>query len=62
MKMLFEVMDLAAASPATVSRIGVIYVTSTLLGWLPYVQTWTVVTLAPEVPEPVKAYIIDLFR
>ncbi|EQC26205.1 hypothetical protein SDRG_15942 [Saprolegnia diclina VS20] len=40
MRMLFEVMDLCAASPATVSRIGVVYMTSTDVGWLPYVQTW----------------------
>ncbi|DAZ98018.1 TPA: hypothetical protein N0F65_004508 [Lagenidium giganteum] len=40
MKMLFEVMDLAVASPATVSRIGVVYLTETDLGWMPYVRTW----------------------
>jgi dynein heavy chain len=32
MKCLFEVNDLAEASPATVSRIGVVYMTSTDLG------------------------------
>ncbi|OQR87505.1 dynein heavy chain 6, axonemal [Thraustotheca clavata] len=40
MRMLFEVMDLCAASPATVSRIGVVYMTSTDVGWYPFVQTW----------------------
>ncbi|RHY32534.1 hypothetical protein DYB32_002465 [Aphanomyces invadans] len=40
MRMLFEVMDLCAASPATVSRIGVVYMTSTDVGWRPYIQTW----------------------
>ncbi|OQR82552.1 dynein heavy chain [Achlya hypogyna] len=40
MRMLFEVMDLCAASPATVSRIGVVYMTSTDVGWRPFVQTW----------------------
>eukprot|EP01035_Chromulina_nebulosa_P017367 gene17367-22915_t len=40
MKCLFEVNDLAAASPATVSRIGVVYMSSTDLGYMPYVQSW----------------------
>ncbi|RLN73947.1 hypothetical protein BBJ28_00018063, partial [Nothophytophthora sp. Chile5] len=50
MKMLFEVMDLAVASPATVSRIGVVYLTATDLGWLPFVQTWMQTELPPAFP------------
>lgn len=42
MKCLFEVNDLAVASPATVSRIGVVYVSPSDLGWKPYVQSWLV--------------------
>ena len=37
---LFEVEDLSQASPATVSRAGMIYLNVEDLGWWPYVTSW----------------------
>jgi dynein heavy chain len=38
--MMFEVQDLIQASPATVSRCGMVYIDSNQLGWEPVVDTW----------------------
>lgn len=40
MSLLFEVEDLAVASPATVSRAGMIYLDYTEMGYKPFVETW----------------------
>merc|ERR1719502_1843784 len=61
MKMVFEVMDLAVASPATVSRIGIVYVTPEDLGWYPYVQSWMAREMK-HVPEATQKHILGLFE
>ena len=37
---MFEVEDLSQASPATVSRAGMIFLTLEDLGWWPYAESW----------------------
>eukprot|EP01059_Diplonema_ambulator_P010461 TRINITY_DN204_c1_g2_i3.p1 TRINITY_DN204_c1_g2~~TRINITY_DN204_c1_g2_i3.p1 ORF type:complete len:3050 (+),score=1214.76 TRINITY_DN204_c1_g2_i3:4746-13895(+) len=53
---LFEVADLSQASPATVSRCGIVYFNYCDLSWRPYLATWMVERRAVEVqynsPKP----------
>lgn len=60
MRMLFEVQDLAVASPATVSRCGMVYMTSEAVGWKPYAYTWVEKTLK-DWDEQKRAYMKLLF-
>ncbi|XP_053335345.1 dynein axonemal heavy chain 6-like [Clarias gariepinus] len=59
-RMVFEVQDLAVASPATVSRCGMVYIDPEELKWMPYVQTW-LTGLSDKVAEPVRTYLMELF-
>ena len=40
LRMLFEVLDLAVASPATVSRCGMVYIDDSIVGYKPIIQSY----------------------
>ena len=59
MSMIFEVQDLAAASPATVSRCGMVYVEPSQIGWEPLLTSWLNTLPAPL--DPHKEKLKNLF-
>lgn len=61
MHMLFEVQDLAVASPATVSRCGMVYMDPYELGWRPYVKSWMQRTCT-KMKDETKEYLMNLFE
>eukprot|EP00232_Nephroselmis_pyriformis_P029065 CAMPEP_0182867354 /NCGR_PEP_ID=MMETSP0034_2-20130328/8675_1 /TAXON_ID=156128 /ORGANISM="Nephroselmis pyriformis, Strain CCMP717" /LENGTH=4528 /DNA_ID=CAMNT_0024999703 /DNA_START=83 /DNA_END=13669 /DNA_ORIENTATION=- len=56
---LFEVEDLSQASPATVSRAGMIYLNVEDLGWAPYVTSWL---QRKEAVGPENQVLVDTLR
>ena len=63
MRILFEVQDLAVASPATVSRCGMVYLTPEELGWRPYVKTWVRTFFNDDsiLSDDLKDYLYSIF-
>ena len=63
-KVLFEVEDLSKASLATVSRLGVIYLGPTELGWRPYAHYWMKTFFKDEsvLPKELQNYVSQLFE
>ncbi|XP_021171969.2 dynein heavy chain 12, axonemal [Fundulus heteroclitus] len=62
MSLIFEAMDLSQASPATVSRCGMIYMEPSQLGWKPLVTSWmSTLPDALQTPE-YQSLLLELFH
>ncbi|KAM4722817.1 dynein axonemal heavy chain 1 [Rhinophrynus dorsalis] len=59
MTMMFEVQDLAVASPATVSRCGMVYLEPSILGLTPFTECW--LHSIPAVMKPFTEKLESLF-
>ncbi|GBP84495.1 Dynein heavy chain 1, axonemal [Eumeta japonica] len=60
-RMIFEVADLAVASPATVSRCGMVYIDAQVVGLPPLVSAWLKNNL-PPVAEPIRKILSALIN
>lgn len=58
--MMFEVQDLAVASPATVSRCGMVYLEPSILGLSPFIRCW--MKSLPKALNPHKHALKLLFH
>merc|ERR1719390_49126 len=57
MRMVFEVNSLKNASPATVSRAGILYINEADIGWRPFMESW----VSQREEEVERTYLPGLF-
>ena len=62
MKMLFEVMDLAVASPATVSRCGMVFVDQDALDYRCVIETFFELYILPLIPKDLTNHLLSLLQ
>ncbi|VDQ13462.1 unnamed protein product [Trichobilharzia regenti] len=62
MNLIFEPADLEQASPATVSRCGMIYMEPAQLGWRPMVKSYMDYQLPNNLSDELKELVSDLFE
>ncbi|CAH1959988.1 unnamed protein product [Acanthoscelides obtectus] len=62
MSLIFEVMDLEQASPATVSRCGMIYMEPVTLGWQPLLESWLPSLSEEWCGEGRVDFVVDMFN
>jgi dynein heavy chain len=60
LRLVFEVDNLANASPSTVSRCGMVYMDPADLGWRPYIVNW-LKSLPSELPDSGCQHLLSLF-
>ncbi|BFZ17590.1 hypothetical protein BsWGS_20629 [Bradybaena similaris] len=61
MNLIFEPADLEQASPATVSRCGMVYLEPHIMGWQPSVDSYLMYTLPQNLKPDQKELVRDLF-
>lgn len=61
MNLIFEPADLEQASPATVSRCGMVYLEPHMMGWRPSMKSYMMYRLPQKLSKEQKELVQDLF-
>ena len=62
LRMIFEVEDCAVASPATVSRLGVVWIPPEALGFSSFAMTWLHMYVPKDCPDALREMLKEYSR